>query len=131
MPSGIGGSWPTKASFVPAGRYRRKAKARHPDCHTDVKPHRALSRQWLKDRMPVALVEHLVRTRHADDVLYQRALNVYRALVAAMPEHLRPVADDFEPASCAFPITRNDLAATVSVSPWLAPFDDTEDDDDE
>ena len=132
MPSGIGASWPGKQSFIPTKRYRRKAKPMHPDCATDRKPHRELSRQWLKDRMPVALVEHLVRTRHEGDPLYIRALNVYRAMVAAMPEHLRPTEDDYRPGAAAFPITRQDMAAgSITVSPWLAPYDDTEDDDHE
>lgn len=68
-------SWPGEGRAMPRKTaHRRKAKARHPDCATDTRPHRALSRAWFRAR----LTEDQAAAAAADHgALGERALTVY------------------------------------------------------
>ena len=100
MPLGIAPSWPAKASFIPVGVYRRKAKPIHPGCATDKHPHRAFTRQWLRDGLTLEQATDLVRIKWPGDAVAERALRVYAA------NRLTPVG---EPVGAAFPLTARDL----------------------
>lgn len=118
VPSNVGASWPGKAAFLPhAGTLRRKAKPTHPDCATDTRPHRALTRQWLRDGFTLGDARTFVRTKLAEgDALGVRALQVY--------SKMRNVPEEREPQAARFPLTTRDRLHNVRGRSILENIDD-------
>ena len=79
MPGNVKPSWPGKENFQPSvSRYPRKAKPVHPDCVTDLTPHRRITRQWRRDRLTIKQAAKFVRTNMAQESEFgQRCLDIY------------------------------------------------------
>lgn len=88
QPPAVRAAWPGE-SAMPALRVRhhRARKPMHPDCRTDTHPHRALVQGWLRQRMTPA--QAIEAAGESPDALTRRALDVFAAMDAALPVHLR------------------------------------------
>ena len=78
IPGGVAPSWPGKATQNSVGKLPRKtAKPVHPDCATDIRPHRELTHKWRRWGLSVASAVNLVHTTMPGDSLGLRALSIY------------------------------------------------------